>query len=94
MIATAIDPSRLNNPHEVPQMFEWMTEQEWMRRYPDEWVLVIDPDWDEHKGLQSGFVAYHSDNPDTTYSEAMRLKPKYCSVPYTGNEPEGMTYVL
>ncbi len=94
MIATEIDPSRLNNPREVPKMFEWMTEEDWISRYPDEWVLVIDPDFDEHKGLQSGFVAFHSGNRKESFSEAMRLKPKYCCVPYTGNQLKGMQFVL
>ena len=94
MTTRTLDPARLDNPHEKPKMLEWMTETEWIARYPDEWVLVIDPDFDEQKGLQSGFVAFHSPEMKDVYDEATRLKPKFCGWPFTGNGPENMEYLL
>ena len=95
MTSKTLDPARLNNPHEAPHMLEWMTEEEWTRRYPDEWVLVIDPNVDEQKNLfQSGFVAFHGVQRDQMFAEAKRLRPKDCAFTYTGNGPQNMEYVL
>ena len=95
MTTKTLDLARLDNPHEKPKMLEWMTEAEWIRRYPDEWVLVIDPDVDEQKGLfQSGFVAFHGGEQDEMFAEAKRLGPKHCALAYTGTEPDGMEYLL
>ena len=94
MATKTLDPARLENPHEVPKMLEWMTEEEWIHRFPDEFVLVIDPDFDEQKGLQSGFVAYHGEEQDSMFREARRLGPKYCSFTFTGNGPEKVEYLL
>ena len=89
-----LKPARWDNAHEQPKMLEWMTEAEWIRRYPDEFVLVIDPDWDDQKGLQAGYVAFHSPERKETYAEANRLNPKFCGCPFTGGLPEGMQFLL
>ena len=94
MGAEPLKPARWKNTREQPSMLEWMTEQEWIRRYPDEFVLVIDPDWDEQKGLQAGYVAFHSPEEQETFAEATRLKPRDFGCPFTGIETEGVQYLL
>ncbi len=93
MIATAIDPSRLNNPHEVPQMFEWMTKSELEERFPNEFVATIDPELDERLGPQAGFVVGHSPDEEAVYAELIRMKPKHCACEYTG-QFDDMVFVL
>ena len=63
-------------------------------RYPDEWVLVADPQTDGTLAVQSGRVLAHSKDRDEVYRQAVALRPKRFAVLYLGSIPEGTAVVL
>ena len=46
-------------------------------RFPDEWVLVGDPEIDEnHLQVVAGEILWHTSNRDELYREAQKLHPR------------------
>lgn len=71
-----------------------MTIQEIKARFPDEWILVIDPDTGPDLEVRSGVVAAHSKDHDEVYRTALALKPKRSAVWFNGDPPEDAVIVL
>ena len=63
-------------------------------RFPSEWVLIEDPEVDEHLEIIQGPVVWHSKDRDEVYQKAIDLRPKSAATLYTGPWPENMEYVL
>jgi hypothetical protein len=63
-------------------------------RFPDEWILVIDPDTGPDLKVRSGVVAAHSKDRDEVYRTALALRPKRSAVWFNGEPPEGAVFVL
>lgn len=57
-------------------------------RFPDEWILVIDPDTGPDLKVRSGVVAAHSKDRDEVYRTAIALKPKRSAVWFNGEPPD------
>lgn len=74
-------------------MPEVMTIKEIEARFPDEWILVIDPDTGPDLAVRSGVVAAHSKDHDEVYRVAMALKPRRSAVWFNG-EPSGDTVIV
>ena len=65
-------------------------------RYPDQWVLIGDPETDESLEVLSGKVLYHGQSRDEMFRVAKSLaSPKRFATHYSGELfPEGMEYCL
>ncbi len=51
-------------------------------RFPDEWVLVGDPETDENMQVLSGEVLWHTKDRDELYRKARELRPRESAILY------------
>lgn len=51
-----------------------MTWEEMKKKYPNEWLRVIDYEFDEKGELKSGIVLYHSTSKEEVYSKPLSGK--------------------
>lgn len=64
-------------------------------RYPNEWVLIGDPQTNEAQTVLSGTVLWHSPDRDEVYKKSVELRPKHVAFHYTGKVPqENMEFAL
>lgn len=76
-------------------MSDILTLAEIHERFPSEWVLLADPQTDEHLEMLGGRVVWHSKDQEEVHRKAIELPaPKHIAVFYTGPMPEDMEYVL
>jgi hypothetical protein len=75
-------------------MEEVLPIEEIENRYPSEWVLLADPEVDEHLRVLRGRVVLHSKDRDEVDREAIRLRLKSSAFHYTGEIPEDMVFAL
>lgn len=71
-----------------------LTMSEIESEFDSEWVLVADPETDEHLELLRGRVVYHSKDREEVDRKAGELRPDRYAVLYTGELPENMEVVL
>ena len=71
-----------------------MTVDEIKKQFPDEWVLLADPETGEGQHVVSGELLFHSPSRDTLYEKALELKPKHSAVLFTGKIPKGTAILL
>jgi hypothetical protein len=64
------------------------------RRFPNEWVLLMDPQHDSTLAVTSGTVVEESKDRDEVYRKARDLKLKRVAILYTGKFPKDMAIVL
>ncbi len=72
---------------------EILTNEEIETRYPSEWILVVDPEQDEHLKILRGKVVCHSADRDEVYRRAIELKARSIAFLYTGKR-QGKHIVL
>ncbi|MEX2175983.1 MAG: hypothetical protein WD872_16595 [Pirellulaceae bacterium] len=65
-----------------------------MKLFPEQWVLVVDPQTDAALEVQAGRIAWHGTVRDEGYRVIAELKPRRFAVLFTGNDPQGMEYML
>lgn len=75
-------------------MNEILTLAEIKAQYEAEWVLIEEPQTDEHLEVTSGKVAHHSKDRDEVYRQAVKLRPKRFAMLYTGVLPKDTAIVL
>ena len=75
-------------------MNEVLTRDEIYERYPDEWILLADPETDAGQAILRGAVLCHSKERDAVYGFAKRARPAHFAVLYTGRIPEGAAVLL
>jgi hypothetical protein len=75
-------------------MEEMMTFDDMQRQFNSEWILISDPEVDEHFRVVRGKVVFHSKDRDEVYRKTVELKPKRFAMLYTGKMPEGTAVVL
>jgi hypothetical protein len=63
-------------------------------KYSSEWVLIEDPEVDQHLRIIRGRVVWHSKDRDEVYQKMLELKPKSPATVFTGGIPEGTAVVL
>jgi hypothetical protein len=71
-----------------------MTVEEIKKQFPDEWVLLDEPEIGESQRVVSGELLFHSPNRDELYQKAMELRPKHSAVFFTGKIPKGTAILL
>ena len=62
-------------------------------RYHDEWILVADPEADEHLNVLRGQVVAHSQDRDEVGRRAVELRLKQSAFLYTCGISNDVTYV-
>lgn len=75
-------------------MNEVMTLAEIKERFNSEWVLIADPEVDEHFQIIRGKIVWHSKNRDEVYRKAAEMQLKHTAFLYTGTIPENTAVVL
>lgn len=75
---------------------EILTIDEIRKQYDSEWVLIADPETDEHFNVLGGSVVYHHPDRVAFDREVLKLTPHPSdfAVLYTGKTPEGISYLL
>ena len=71
-----------------------MTIEEIESQFPNEWILVIDPNTGPDLKVRSGVVAAHSKDREEVYRKALELKPKLSAVWFNGDPPDDAVIVL
>jgi hypothetical protein len=75
-------------------MAEVLTLAEIQTQFPDEWVLLEDPQTDDELEIQTGRVLCHSKNRDEVYRYAVARRPKRFAMLWNGTWPEDTAIVL
>ena len=75
-------------------MDELMTFAEMQSRFDFEWILVKDPEVDEHFRVVRGEVVAHSKDRDEVYQKMVELRLKSSATLYTGTLPANTAIVL
>ena len=75
-------------------MAEAMKIEEIEARFPDEWILVIDPETGPDLKVRSGVVAAHSKDRDEVDRKALELRPRRSAVWFNGEPSEDTVFVL
>ncbi len=65
-------------------MAQIMTWSEIEANYPDEWVLILEPDTGPDLKVRSGVVACHSKDRHEVRRKAMEIRPKRSAILYMG----------
>jgi hypothetical protein len=63
-------------------------------RFESEWVLVSDPEVDEHLQVTGGRVLWHSKDRDEVDRKLLELRPKVFATLYTGRIPKDAAVIL
>ncbi|MBI5948934.1 MAG: hypothetical protein HY875_12420 [Chloroflexi bacterium] len=64
------------------------------RRWPEEWVLILDPEYDDREQLVSGRVAAHNRDRAAVWAKGAELRPGSAAILYLGRIPAGSHYIL
>jgi hypothetical protein len=75
-------------------MNEVLTMDELKVRYPDEHVLLADPQTNEQMQVVSGRVLWHGKDRDELYRKALELRPQHSAFVYTRTTPDKTIYML
>jgi len=75
-------------------MNDVMTLEEMETRFPDEWILVEDPQTNDALEVQSGRVLCHSKDRDEVYRCGIVRCPARFAVLWTGTWPEDTAIIL
>jgi hypothetical protein len=70
--------------------------EEIKKKYDSEWVLIADPETDEHFSVLGGKVIHHHPDRAVFDQDVLKLNPHPTdfAVLYTGKLPEGVSYLL
>ncbi len=63
------------------------------KKYPDEWVLIIEPETDELLHIRSGIVVMHSPKRREIYAKLQKY-PERRAIYYTGDLSKHKLYAL
>ena len=72
---------------------ERMTLEEMAKKYPDEWLFIVDCEHSASTELISGIVAVHSPSRNVINEVSAKYKGG-AAIRYTGKPPEGRLYLL
>jgi hypothetical protein len=75
-------------------MSEILSYEEIKRRYPDEWLLIAEPELDDELGVIRGVVVAHSKNRDEVYRALLTVPGNSIAIEYTGEWPEDLAVAL
>jgi hypothetical protein len=75
-------------------MDEILTRAQIEERFPNEWVMVEDPDLDEQNEVIRGKVISHSPDRLTAYRALFNSKAKRCATLFTGTVAPGVEILI
>jgi len=75
-------------------MGEVLTKQEMEGLYDGEWVLIENPEVDEHLRVRRGVVLWHSKSREELYRKALELRPAHSAIIFFGLVAEEGEVVL
>lgn len=75
-------------------MNEILTRGEIEKQFSDEWILLSDPEVDEHLEVLRGKVVAHSKDRDEVDKTALALRLKQSAFLYTGQIPDDLVIIL
>lgn len=67
------------------EMGEILSLEQIYQQYPDQWVLIVEPELDENLNVIRGYVLAHSPDEDGIYSQLSSRKGKPVAIEYTGS---------
>jgi len=71
-----------------------LTLEEIFSLYPDEWVLIVNPELDEEFSVIRGEVLAHATERDEIYSKLSLRNGKSVAIEYTGSIPDNLAVML
>ncbi|WP_293143353.1 MULTISPECIES: hypothetical protein [unclassified Microcoleus] len=71
-----------------------LTLEEIYSLYPDEWVLIVNPELDEELSVIRGEVLAHATERDEIYSKLSLRNGKSVAIEYTGAIPDNIVMIL
>lgn len=78
----------------APEAGEMMTVEEIYRRYPDEWVLVADPEATPMHEVTAGRVIWHGRSRDEMYRFMKTTRENDLATIFTGQPPADVEFAL
>jgi len=76
-------------------MSQVMTRAEIDAQFPDEWVLVVDPETGPDQSVRSGVVVAHSKDRSEVHRKALETRARYIAIWFNGDPiPAGMKVLL
>lgn len=75
-------------------MSEILSYEEIKRRYPDEWLLIAEPELDEELKVIRGEILAHSKDRDEVYRTLRKMRGRSFAIEYNGEPPEDFAVVL
>jgi len=75
-------------------MNETLTRAEIETRFDSEWILIADPETDEHLNVTRGKVVAHSQDRDEIDRKAVEFRLKHSAFLYTGPPAESVIVSL
>lgn len=75
-------------------MNEILTRSEIETRFNSEWILIADPEVDEHLNVTRGKIIAHSTDRDEVDRRAVELRLKHSAFLYTGQVPDDVVIVI
>lgn len=77
-----------------PNATKILTLEEIIRYYPDQWVLIADPQLDEDLEVIRGEVVAHSLDRDELYNQLGASKGKSFAIEYTGSTADDVVVLI
>jgi hypothetical protein len=73
---------------------EILTIKEIEERYPDEWVLLENPEVDEDLNVLGGTLLHHTKDRIELDQRALELRPRHSAFLYTGTPDRDQAFLL
>ena len=86
--------SRTSIQIEIPDKREILTLEEIQKRYPRQWVLIVEPELDEDLNVIRGKVLANSPDQDEAYSKLSLRNGKPIAIEYTGPVSDDIVVML
>lgn len=71
-----------------------MTMEEIKAQFDSEWVLILEPEYENNVRVKRGRVACHSKDKEEVYRKALELRPRHLAVYYIGTIPDEPVIIL
>ncbi|NCR14176.1 MAG: hypothetical protein GPJ01_02920 [Microcystis aeruginosa LL13-06] len=71
-----------------------LSRQEICQFYPEQWVLILNPELDEELNVIQGQVLTHSANRDEVYNQLSLRQGQPVAIEYTGIIPDNIVVVI
>ena len=73
---------------------EVLTMQAIEERFPDEWVLLVNPEADKTLRIRTAELVFHSKDRDEVERVALQRRDRHIAILFTGKLPEDLVALL